>query len=253
MTVLDVDGTGDIGELGIGIGFANLGQDGAGFREARFLREPARAARDREEHQQEQQGGDAGDAEHPAPFRGAELLATDKVVREIGDENSGDDVELKKADQAAAQMGRRDFGDVHGAEDGGAADGESADEAEEDERIPIPGDGAAQGGEEIEDGHEAEAVAAAVAIAGESGEDGADHGANECDGDGEAEAERREREGVREIGGGAGDDGGVEAEEKTAEGGDDGAADKNAGEGHWARSASTSVPRIPAREPSCGV
>ena len=77
---------------------------------------------------------------HSAPPR---VEFADEVIREVGEEDSENDVELKKADQAAAPFCGSHFGDVHGAEDGRAADAQAADEAKDYERGPVPGDGAA--------------------------------------------------------------------------------------------------------------
>ena len=145
------------------------------------------------------------------------------VVGEVGDQDSGHDIELEEADEASAFGGGRDFRDVHGADDGGAADGESADKAEPDEGVPVPGERAPQGGDDIEDGEGLQALAAAVAIAGRGGEHGAEDGAEQRAGDGEAEQHGREVVDLGKGAGGAGDDDGVEAEEESAEGGDDGA------------------------------
>ena len=82
---------------------------------------------------------------------------------------------------------------------------------------------AADRGEDVEDGHDAKAVAASELLSGNAGGHGADDGAHQGAGDGDAEQGRREVIGVRQGRGGAGDDGGVEAEEQAAEGSDDGA------------------------------
>ena len=57
---------------------------------------------------------------------------------------------LALADEAAADLGRRDLGDVHGGNDTRAADGQAAHEAENRERPPVPGQRAADAGNEVE-------------------------------------------------------------------------------------------------------
>lgn len=112
---------------------------------------------------------------------------------------------------------RGELGDVDRAEDGGAADAEASEETEEEEAPPGAGESAAEGGDDVEDRHDAKSGSAADALAEGSGKDRSDDGAVEGDSDGEAFLAFGE--GVVELEGvgGAGDDCGVEAEEKTAE------------------------------------
>ncbi len=147
----------------------------------------------------------------------AEVHAADDGVRYIGEQDADDDVDLKESDEAAAPFGGRNFGDVHGAEDGRSADAEAADEAKEDERRPAPGKGAADGGEHIEDGHDAKTVAAAIFLSGNAGAHGANDRAGESAGDSDAEQSGGEVIHARQGRGGAGDDGGVKAEEQAAQ------------------------------------
>ena len=62
---------------------------------------------------------------------GAEIEQGDEVVRQVGEQDSDDDVDLEQSDHSSAPLGRREFGDVDRAEHGRAADAESADEAED--------------------------------------------------------------------------------------------------------------------------
>ena len=75
----------------------------------------------------------------------------------------------KSADHASAPLGRGELGDVDGAEHGRAADAEAADEAGDHQRIPVPGEGAADGGDGVEDGHDAQGFAAADLLAEHAG------------------------------------------------------------------------------------
>ncbi len=109
------------------------------------------------------------------------------------------------------------YGEEDGAEHGGSADADAADEAGDHESVPVPGEGAADGGEGVQDGHDAKGFAAANLLAEDAGGQGAEDGSGETDGDGEAEGPGGEVEDAGELLGGAGDDGGVEAEEQAAE------------------------------------
>jgi hypothetical protein len=72
--VFGVDGGDDVGELADPHSLAD-GQsieDRARFLHAAFAHQPARAARDAEQHREEQECGNGRDAQLPAPFGGAE-------------------------------------------------------------------------------------------------------------------------------------------------------------------------------------
>ena len=219
--VFGVDGVPYFLQVLFVVGVAGRFEDLAGFGDALLLDQPARAAGDGEEHEEEEAGGDGGDTELPTPFDAAEMLQRDDVIGEIGGEDSEDDVELEESHQAAAPFGGSDFGDVHGAKDGRAADAEAADEAESDERRPVPGPGAAEGGYQVKHRHNAEAVAAADAVSGDAGEQGSQNGSPEGCGHRVSEEGGGKAVGLGEGGRGAGDDGGIEAEEQASEGSDD--------------------------------
>ena len=76
---------------------------------------------------------------------------------------------MEKADEATAPLGRGNFGDVHGAEDGRTTDAKAANKAKNYERRPTPRKGTADGGYDIKDSHETETVAAADDIARDTG------------------------------------------------------------------------------------
>ena len=99
----------------------------------------------------------------------------DHIVGEVGQQDSKDHIELKEADKTAAPLGRGDFRNVHGAEDGGATDGQSADDAETNQRGPAPGKGASHCGDDVEHGHDTQAISASVLVARYSCEHGADN------------------------------------------------------------------------------
>ena len=150
--VLGFDGADDIGDFAIGVGLTDAGEDLAGLLDEAAADQPARALRDAEEGDEEEQRGQGGDAQFPAPLFGAEAQGADHVVGEVRDQDSGHDIELEEADEASAFGGGRDLGDIHGADDGRSADGEAAEEAEPDEGVPVPGEGASEGGHDVEHG-----------------------------------------------------------------------------------------------------
>ena len=139
-----VDRADDFLQLLFVVLLADLFQHGARFIDALLFREPARAARNSEEQHEEQQSGQRGDGKLPAPFVGAKIEEADDVVRKIGEQDAEDDVELKQTDEPAAIFRRSEFGDIGRAQYRRAADAEAADEAEENQRGPAPGEGAAQ-------------------------------------------------------------------------------------------------------------
>ncbi len=171
--------------------------------------------------QEEEDSGQDGDTEFPAPLFGPETKRADDVVGQVGDQDSGHDIELKEADQSSALGGGRDFRDVHRADDGGSADGQPTDKAEPHERRPVPGEGASQGSNDIQDGEGLQALTAAVAIAGRGGEHGAEHGAQQGTGHREAQQHGREMVDLGKGAGGAGNHDRVEAEQEAAESSDD--------------------------------
>src|SRR5882762_4492979 len=222
LQAFEMDGADDFLQLGFRIVCAHFLQDLARFVYAPFGDQPARTWRDAEEHDQKQDGRQRGDAKLPAPVGGTETLARDYEIREISQQDADDDVDLKHADQAAADSRRGEFRDVNGTKDRGAADAETSKKSREKQDLPIPGKRAAQGGEHVKDSQNAEGFSRAVFLAGDSGGHGADDCANQGDGDGEAELPRRQTIREREGMGGAGDYGGVEAEQESTERADGG-------------------------------
>src|SRR5579884_449224 len=136
--MLGVDGSGDFVELRFVVRFAGHFQYFAGLANSLFLDQPARAARNGEKHHKEVGCGNGGYTQVPSPFIGPHVLKRDYVVREVCNQNSEDDVELKEADQTSTPTGGRDFGNVHGTENGRPSDPQPAYEAKDDEGCPVP-------------------------------------------------------------------------------------------------------------------
>src|ERR1022692_1362477 len=109
-------GADDVGDFAIGVGFADAGKNLAGLLDETAADQPARALRDAEEVKEEEQRGQGGHAEFPAPLFGAETHGADHVVRQVRDQNPRDDIELEEADEASAFGGGRNLGDIHGAD-----------------------------------------------------------------------------------------------------------------------------------------
>ena len=102
-----------------------------------------------------------------------------------------------------------------------AADAQSADKTKNDQRIPVPGEGATQSGDEIEDGHHPQAVATSETLTRNPRQHGAQDRPEERAEYRDAQEKWREAVGLGECAGGAGDDGGVESEKKAAQSGHD--------------------------------
>src|SRR6266478_1580160 len=123
----------------------------------RFLRnQPARALRDAKQHYQKQHSRQGGDSELPAPFHCAETLARDYEIRQIGEQDANDDVDLKHADQAAADSCWGQFRDVHRTQHRRASNAQAAEKTRQQQSVPAPRESAAQRGEHVEDGQHAQ-------------------------------------------------------------------------------------------------
>ena len=68
--------------------------------------QPAGAGWRKEEEKEEGRRRECLDAEHPSPFNGPEFEFGDDVVREEGQQDAEDDVELGNGDQTSTQRGR---------------------------------------------------------------------------------------------------------------------------------------------------
>ena len=221
LVMLGVDGGDDFLKFGFVILFADEAKNISSFVNAAFLGEPARTARNAKKHGQEEDGRQSRDAELPAPFGGSKLKSSDDVVREIGEKDSEDDVELEKADEAAAPLRGRNFGDVHRAQDGRTADAEAADEAKNHECRPTPRKSTPDGGYDVKDCHETETVATADGIARETRRQRTDDGADERAGDRNTERPRRKVIEIFKRQFSAGNNDGIKSKKKTTQRGDD--------------------------------
>src|SRR5690348_7236311 len=179
LALLEVNGFDDLLQVLFVVLIAQGAQDGTRLLDPALLNQPARAARNAKQQEEENDGGNGGDAEHPAPAGRSELRQADQVVRKIRQQNAEDHAELEEANQAAAQPSGRDFRNIHGAEHRGAANAQAADEAERHQSVPSPGEGAADGRDHVEHTQDAQAVAAAIALAGEASKHGAKNRAHQ--------------------------------------------------------------------------
>ncbi len=107
-----------------------------------------------------------------------------------------------------------------------------ANQPEGDERIPVPGESAAESGDEVKNCHAAEAVPPSVPVAGNAGSHGTDDCPDQSGGYCKSEAMRRESEAPGQSRGRAGNDGRIEAEEQASEPRDDGALHQRSRECH---------------------
>ena len=144
-------GTDDVGHFAVGVGLTDAGEDLAGLFNEAAADQPARALRDAEQGDEEEDRGQYGHTQFPAPFFGPETQGADDIVRQVRDQNSRHDIELEEADQASPFGGGCDFRDIHRADHGRASDRETADKAEPDKGVPVPGERAPQRGDDIED------------------------------------------------------------------------------------------------------
>src|ERR1035438_10096754 len=74
--------------------------------------QPARAARNAEQHDQEQDGGSGGDTKLPAPLVHAKAGQPDQVIAEVSNQDSDHDVDLERADQQSSPARGSDLGNV---------------------------------------------------------------------------------------------------------------------------------------------
>src|SRR6266566_1372013 len=175
--------------------------------------QPPGATRDAEEKQKKQDGGYRRNTKFPPPFGGAKLHRSYDVVREIGEQNSKDNVELKQTHEAAPPLGGRNLSYIHRAKNGGTTDAEPPDEPEKHESKPVPCKGTTKRRNDIQDSHDAETVTAANFISGNPGKHGSEDRPPQRNRHCQAQCGRRESEGVRERMRGASDDGSVKSEE----------------------------------------
>ena len=163
---------------------------------ASLLRQPTGALGNPQRHEQEKQRRQRQDAELPAPLQSAGSQQADQVIRDIGQEDAERDVELKERHQASPLFGRGDLGDIHGPDHGGAADGQSAEETEEQQRRPIPGRGAPEGGDQIKNSQSLQGAPSAKTVRWNPGEHRAENGSPQPARNGEAQGAGREPVGL---------------------------------------------------------
>src|ERR1700751_2298440 len=127
---LQMHGGDDLIELLLGFGDPGEAKNLERLLQIGLRDQPARAARNDEEHGQKEHSRNSGDAEHPAPFVRPEVHAADDRVRDVGEKNADNDIDLKGSHQPAAPGGRRNLRDIHLAEKQLTTDAASADEIE---------------------------------------------------------------------------------------------------------------------------
>jgi hypothetical protein len=110
----------------------------------------------------------------------------DGVVRCISHQDAEDHIELEGGYQAAAPLGRGQLSNVDRSKYRRRANAQSADEAEYHERVPVPGEAAAEGRRDIEHCGDAQGLSAAELLAHSAGPESSQHRANEPDGDRQA-------------------------------------------------------------------
>ncbi len=202
------------GDLGArSLGFDSLQNLKSAFAVALPAEQPARAFGKAKAEDRIEQRGKRGYAEHPAPG----ILADPRQqrVRNKCDQNSENDVELEHAGKAAAMLGRRDLRDVHGSDHGRDADAQPADHARHDEHGDVGCQARAHRADEIKNADPEQSGLAPEAVGGPAPEQGTDHGAVKRRGHGNAVQSGTEP--PKSLNGffGAGNDDGVEAEEKS--------------------------------------
>lgn len=181
-----------------------------------------------EQHPEPQQHGrDRGDREHPAPHTALAHGVGHDRVRRVGQQLARHDHQFVLRHETAAVLGGRQLGDEHRHRRGRAAHGESEQYPEQHHHRDVGCERGAQRADEEQHGESEDRPLASVAVAETAPEQGpegrAEHERRRDDPFGQrAETQpavlgRTGHEGKR-----AGDDAGVVAEEKSAEGGDDG-------------------------------
>ena len=145
------------------------------------------------------------------------MQRADEVVRGVGHQDAEDHVELKRAHQPPAPLGRRKLGNVHRPQHRRCADAQPADEAEDHQRRPVPRQRAADGGDHVKHGGDAQRLAPAELLPAHARAQRAHHGADQRDGHRPALALRAQVVEPDQRVDGAGDDHGVEAKEQAAQ------------------------------------
>ena len=155
---------------------------------------------------------------------------TTTIVREVGEQDPQNDVELGDRHQPAPERGGGDLRDVHRRDDRGPADAQAAEEAEDEKRGPAPGQSAPDRRDEVEESDGEQDASTAKGVRGASDRDRADDRPDEGTRHGEAEPEAAQPIHPLKGLGRSRDDRGVEAEEQTTQRGDDGASGEGAGQ-----------------------
>src|SRR5579864_7373826 len=122
LLLLNANGFNNVLQLPFIIFFADQMQRRSRFLDAALFRQPAWAARNYEQHQKKQGGGNGCHTELPAPLGGSQSSSSNDVVREVRQQYSEHDVELKQTYESAPQTRRGNLRDIHWTEDGRAAD-----------------------------------------------------------------------------------------------------------------------------------
>jgi hypothetical protein len=210
--------------------------DGKSFRFAAFHDEPARALRHEEETDEVEHRRQRLQSEHPPPRVLAEgqglgparvrlPQSQDQVVREEGDGDPDDDVQLVERDHAPAHVRRRELGDIHRRDDQRRTHGQAAEHPRCDEQRVGRGQRRSHGGDAIENGRGEENGAPSEPVAERSRDHHPQRRGQRQRAHRPAELERREAELQLDEPDDAGDDGSVETHEEAAKRDDQGRAD----------------------------
>jgi len=172
------------------------------------------------------EGGDRGDAEHPAP--GVRAEAGQQGVRRERDHDAEHDVELKHGGESPALRGRRDLRDVERRRHGAHPYADATDEPRHDEGAHVRCQGRPDGRREEQDADRDEGGAATESVGGPRADEGARHGPIERGAHGDPVHAGAQSPQALDRLLGAGDDHGVEAEQEAREGGDEGPEEQTA-------------------------
>ena len=178
--------------------------------------QPARALRHPQHPDPERECGDGAEAQHPPP----RLAVVEGEPDHVGDDDADRDRQLEEGDQAPADVGRRNLGDVDGRRRRGEPDRDAEDHPGDHQDGGVGRGGANQRADEEDDRGGEDQHPAAVGVREPAGEAGAEHGADRHRADDEPGLEAGEVEVRGDEQQRPGDDAGVVAEQQAAEPGD---------------------------------
>ncbi len=188
-----------------------------------FSHQPPGTLRDQDRGDEKDRRRSGFDSEHPSPgsrmFRPQQI--GNQIIREIRRQNAHNDIQLADRHEQAATPGRSNLGDIDRRHDRRTADRDASNPSEEQQRIPVPSEGAANRRNEIKDGQHGQHGPSSPPIRGPAYQKRAEEGPDQRTGDREPQEIVVERVGIPQGLRRARDHRGIESEQERPQRRDD--------------------------------